>query len=187
MSNRRTGKIARLPKETRDAVNAMLRDGRTYADIIAEVGGGEEGKDLGLNEQNLTNWKNGGFQDWLKEQERLEDMKAKREFALEIVRQNQGTELHQASLQLAASQAYEALSDFDPEGLKLLLREKPENFVKIINGLSKLSGAALDVEKYKEQIRQRKEAIEKEIGAAKREGGLTAEAIARIEAEVKLL
>ncbi len=142
MSNRRTGKIARLPKATRDVVNAMIRDGRTYAAIIAEI------PDAGLNEQNLTNWKEGGYQDWLKEQERLDDMRAKREFAVDIVRQGDGAMMAKAAQELAASQVYEALSEFNAESLKTLLREKPENFAQLFQAVVKANKGNLDREKF---------------------------------------
>src|SRR5207237_2124272 len=61
---RRNGKIARLPKETRDMLNRMLNDGLPYRVIIDELGEAGEG----LNAQNITNWAQGGFQDYLKNQ-----------------------------------------------------------------------------------------------------------------------
>lgn len=149
MSNRRTGKIARLPKEQRDQVNAMLRDNvpsRTIIDWLAKHA------ELHVNDQNITSWSQGGYQDWLKERERLEDMAAKREFALEIVRQNEGSKLHEATLHLAATQIYEALTDFDLSHLKTLLADKPENFANVVNSLAKLSKGALDLEKYRNAV-----------------------------------
>src|SRR5436189_4005033 len=51
----RNGKIARLPRATRDMINHMLDDGLPYHIIIDELG--EAGEHLNL--QNLTNWKQG--------------------------------------------------------------------------------------------------------------------------------
>jgi len=138
----------------------MLRDGFTYADVIAWLiteGHGEPGD---FNDQNLTNWKEGGHQDWLGEQARLEEMKAKREFAMEIVRQNEGSKIHEAALQIAASQVYEVLNEFDLSSLKDLLAEKPENYAALINGLAKLSKGGLEFEKYREQVATRKREME---------------------------
>src|SRR4051812_17800637 len=106
----RKGKIARLPKKLRDVVNLMIQDGATFEQIKTML---EKHDVFGLAKQNLTNWREGGYQDWLKEQERLEDMRAKREFALEVVRQNEGSKIHEAALQLAASQLYEVITEFD--------------------------------------------------------------------------
>src|SRR3954468_18578267 len=62
-SDRRTGKIARLPKPVRDHLNAMLQDGVPYQQIMERLGPHGDA----LNEQNITNWKKGGYQDWLRE------------------------------------------------------------------------------------------------------------------------
>jgi len=51
LSARRNGKIARLPKATRDLINRMLDDGLPYHVILDELG--ETGE--GINAQNLTN------------------------------------------------------------------------------------------------------------------------------------
>ena len=110
MSQARTGKIARASFEVRTHVNVMLRDGNTAKAVMSFL----EGAGItGVNEQNVTNWRDGGFQDWLSEQSRLDDMRAKREFALQIVKENDGSKLHEATLHLAASQLYDALEDFD--------------------------------------------------------------------------
>ncbi len=183
MSNRRTGLVARLPKALRDLVNAALRDGLTYAAIIEKIV--DEGGPR-LNEQNVSNWKDGGHKDWMCDQERLEDMAAKREFALEVVSQNEGSKLHEATLHLAASQLYEALADFDISHVKKLLAENPENYAQIVNSLAKLSKGALDIERYREQVRTQREKIEGALAKAK-DGGLTPETIATIEESLRLL
>lgn len=190
MSDRRTGKIARLPFAVRTEVNQWLRDGLPYMQIIAFLAargydGSTESRPT-INEQNLTNWKDGGHQDWLKEQERLADMQRKREFAMDIVKENDGSKLHEANLHLAASQLYEVLTDFDPQALKELLAEKPENYANIANALAKLSKGNIEVQKYKEaNARALKVLEDAKRGADK--GGLSNETIERIERELKLL
>jgi hypothetical protein len=179
----RKGKIARLPKETRDVVNMMIRDGATYQQINQML---EKHDCFGVGEQNLTNWREGGYQDWLKEQERLEDMRAKREFALEVVRQNEGSKIHEATLQLAASQLYEVITEFDLGGLKGLLREQPENYARLVNSLAKLSQSGLEYEKYREGVRAAKEAIQAKLATAKG-GGLAPETISFIEEKLGLM
>ena len=72
-----TGKIARLPRELREQLNQRLEDGEpgkrlvawlnelpaVRALLAAEFGG------AAIKEQNLTNWKQGGFRDWRMEQQ----------------------------------------------------------------------------------------------------------------------
>src|SRR5258708_39927482 len=93
---RRNGKVARLPKATRDRINQMLLDGLPYSEIIHTVAA--DGKDL--NEDNLSNWKAGGYQDWLREQQRVEIIRAKYEFALDLVCDKDAGKVHQATLQI---------------------------------------------------------------------------------------
>jgi len=72
-----TGKISRLPREIREQVNERLDAGEpgkrlvawlnelpaVRALLAAEFGG------AAINEQNLTNWKQGGFREWRMERE----------------------------------------------------------------------------------------------------------------------
>ncbi len=184
MSNARTGKIARAPFEVRTQVNRMLRDGMPAVAVMTYLA--TQGIP-GVNEQNVTNWRDGGYQDWLGQQCRLDEMAAKREFAMEIVKQNQGSQLHEATLHLAASQLYEALTDFDIGSLKELLADKPENYANIVNSLAKLSKGALELNKYKDQVREQKAKIEAALGAAKTKGGLTQDTLKQIEDAAAML
>ena len=73
----RVGKIARLPRAVREELNARLGDGEMGKRLVewlnalppvqqvlaAEFGGRP------INEQNLSDWKQGGFEDWQRHQE----------------------------------------------------------------------------------------------------------------------
>jgi hypothetical protein len=76
--NARVGKIARLPVAVRDELNRRLHNGALGKNIVpwlnalpevqrvlAELFGGQP-----IAENNLSNWRRGGFQDWLVDQER---------------------------------------------------------------------------------------------------------------------
>lgn len=175
MSDRRTGKIARLPFAVRTTVNEKLRDGVPYAAIIKGLE--EEGhySPGAVNEQNLTNWAQGGHQDWLKEQERLADMTHKREFALRIVQENEGSKLHEANLHLVASQIYETLTEFDLAGLKEGLADKPLEYTNLVNAIAKVSKGNVELQKYKDTVREQKEKILAATNAAMKKGGITEE------------
>lgn len=72
------GKIGRLPRNLREELNRRMDDGEPGGRILewlnaltsvqvvlaAEFGGGQ------INAQNLSNWRQSGFQHWLKQQER---------------------------------------------------------------------------------------------------------------------
>jgi hypothetical protein len=74
----RNGKIARLPRNIRDELNHRLQDGEPGGRIlewlnalppVSAVLAAEFGGDA-VNAQNLSNWRKGGYSDWLKRQER---------------------------------------------------------------------------------------------------------------------
>jgi len=134
-THRGNGKIARLPKAVRDQINQMLLDGVPYAKIAESIG--EPGKDL--NDDNLGNWKKKGFQDWLMDMQRAEDLGATREAALSLVEQKAGATVQDAGRTIASAQLYELLLSFDPRGFADAVREKPELYFRLVNALSRLS------------------------------------------------
>jgi len=76
----RNGKIARLPRTLRNQLNQRLHDGEpgkrllewlnALPEVQAVVAAEFEGRPI--NAQNLTDWKQGGYRDWLTHQEALE-------------------------------------------------------------------------------------------------------------------
>jgi len=75
-SNARTGKIARLPLAVRTELNQRLRDGEKGPGILAWLNGLAEVKKVmrdqfagaELTENNLSRWRNGGYEEWLAEE-----------------------------------------------------------------------------------------------------------------------
>jgi hypothetical protein len=73
-----TGKIGRLPQGIREQVNQRLDDGEPATKILGWLNGltavrGVLAAQFGgraINEPNLSHWRRGGHQEWLKEQER---------------------------------------------------------------------------------------------------------------------
>ncbi|HMO51900.1 MAG TPA: hypothetical protein PKE26_11005 [Kiritimatiellia bacterium] len=72
----RKGKVARLPYEIRERINAMIRDGAPASRLNTFLI--KEGHEA-LNDQNWTNWRQGGYQDWLREQVHLDKIRDKAE------------------------------------------------------------------------------------------------------------
>ncbi len=155
MANHRTGKIARAPADVRKVVNQMLHDGSPYSAIVKFLAT----KDIEVTEMNVTNWKQGGYEDWLQERAKLEGLQAKREFALEVARQNEGSKVHEAALHIAASQIFDLLEDLDMEQIKALVKTDPENYSRIVGALSRISKEALSFQKYRDMVIQAREVI----------------------------
>jgi hypothetical protein len=80
MSTTRNGKIARLPRAVRQQLNTHLDDGMEGEPLLAWVNGLPETQALlrekfdgkAINPQNLSDWRQGGYQDWLRARERIE-------------------------------------------------------------------------------------------------------------------
>jgi len=78
--NTRRGKIARLPFAIREELNRRLQNGEEGKNLVAWLNSNPEVQATtanasavkAINEQNLTNWKAGGYRDWEAKQEALE-------------------------------------------------------------------------------------------------------------------
>jgi hypothetical protein len=187
----RTGKIARLPFQIREELNTKLRDGVTAPTLIKWLA--QLGK-KGISEQNITNWRQGGFQDWLKQEERNEAIRIQSEASLSLVKalQGQGSSLEEANSVLMASKIGEVLQDYDTVTLKELLKEKPDKIISLafaINGQagerSKREGLELKVRQYEDKLKKIREAVASD-SSKKKGGGLTKETLATIEKELSL-
>ena len=75
----RVGKIARLPREVREQLNRRLDDGGSGVEAVAWLNALPEVKTVlevdfagrPVSEQNLSEWKLGGYIEWQKQQENL--------------------------------------------------------------------------------------------------------------------
>lgn len=80
MNTTRHGKIARLPKALREELNRRLENGEPGKRLVAWLNTRPEVQALvatefggkPVREQNLSEWKTGGYRDWLVQQEALE-------------------------------------------------------------------------------------------------------------------
>lgn len=106
----RIGKIARLPREIREVLNLRLDNGESGVALVewlnsqrkvkavlkAEFGGSP------INEQNLSDWRQGGFVEWQKHQEALAQARTLGENAWELGRVTGGSLADSVSPLLAA-------------------------------------------------------------------------------------
>lgn len=76
----RNGKIARLPRDLREQVNERIRDNESGKSIVKWLNTltevwevmGIYFRESPVTEQSLSEWKQGGYQDWLRHQEDVE-------------------------------------------------------------------------------------------------------------------
>ena len=79
----RIGKISHLPKLIRDQLNHRLENGKQAPELLRWLNSLPETKELvatkfdshPISPQNLTEWRQGGYQDWLRHQEREQRIK----------------------------------------------------------------------------------------------------------------
>jgi len=184
----RNGKIAQLPMDLRELVNRMMDEGAQSRSIINELEKQRHRWPDGMadiNEENVSNWRTGGYMDWVREREVKADVEARREFALRLM--GEEGNVNEAVVQIGVTQLYHVLSLLDREGMQKAMQDNPMAFARMVNSLSRLSRNALDMQKYRNHVQERKERIEAELSKATVPGGLTPEGLAAIQKELKLL
>jgi hypothetical protein len=145
-SHGRTGKVARLPKAIRDQINVSLQDGVPYLKIIELLGPHGEG----LTENNLSNWKSGGYLDWLREQQFAKIIHSKHELAESIVaRSPNDNAAAQAILKVIATNLCEFLVETDPLTLRDSLLSDSDKFARFVNSMVRLAEGGIKCGIYK--------------------------------------
>ncbi len=135
-SHGRTGKVARLPKELRYQINVMLQDGVPYLQIIDHLALHA----YDINEDNLSNWKAGGYLDWLEEQRLIQAIKSKYQLAESIVRHSPSDNAAgQAVLHIIATNLCKFLAETDPETLRESLLSDSDKFTRFVNSMVRLA------------------------------------------------
>lgn len=135
------GKIGRMSDALREQVNKMLRDNRPAEEIIAFC---EANGFPGISPQNVSNWKANGFTKWLRQQALADNLRQRREWALQLAREAREDGVDGMSLAsdaasaLAIDQITEALEGFNGAELQGLMAEKPQHFFDLVGALSKI-------------------------------------------------
>jgi len=188
---KRNGKIASLPFDLRSQVNQWLLDGVPNIEIARRL---DERGFPGINNDNVSTWFRGGFEEWKMDQERLEKLAQRRDAALEMVKQagkDGALTISDANQLYLASMVNETLAEFDPKALQLTLDENPKQFfdlAKVITSqaaeISRREKLELDFQKYRDDVAKAKAEI---ASAAKQQNGLSEETLRKIEEAAKLL
>ncbi len=138
---------------------------------------GDAGGQVHCHPDAAQDWRKAGYQEWLRTQARKDLTRDKERFALEVLRENDAPKIHEAYLQVAASQLSQLLADFDPSRLLEKLQTGPQNFVRLLNALPKLATTGLLCETQRWEMAGRRKAAKQ----AKRAHGLSDEARKMIE------
>jgi uncharacterized protein DUF3486 len=147
---RRNGKIARLPEQLRDAVNAILRDATPYDVIIAKLR--EHGIKVGRS--NITRWKNGGYQDYRQERLWLKEMQANLDFILDHLRNSEPDQIPEAAVQLSSIRLFQFLRDFSQAAGNGGPNANSTDFIRAANAACRLSQTTLALKSLKSCVSQ---------------------------------
>lgn len=195
MSVSRKGKIARLSYEHREELCRRLRDGQSVSTINAWlVSAGVPGAPF--NDQNFTNWRQGGYSEWIKEQERLDRIRATAESTRRQVEAQGGALYDRVAFDYAQALADLRSSAADEKAISRLAGAT----AALLNAATARQRAATDArraelaekslelarEKFEEQRARNAQAVEK-LKAVAAAGGITPETLKTIEETMQLL
>ena len=161
----RKGKIARLPRLIRDQINERLDDGQPGSVILPWLNALPEVITIltahfdsqPINDQNLSDWRRGGFQDWLRADAETQQVKQLTDYAAQLV--GDGRDPHDAANVIAGGRLLAALEEnLQPELIKEILAEKPADMIGLIGSLVSLQKerrqgieTRLDVQKFQRE------------------------------------
>jgi hypothetical protein len=163
MNTARRGKIASLPVRIREELNQRLLDGQQGPQILPWLTGlpevllildrqwGEEPINVG----NLSEWRTGGYQEWLAKREKVDRTKLLAKYCLEM--SEAGGNAIGMSAAVAAGQLMDVLEDFDQEYIKALLIEKPETYIDLLGAVAKLQRSKVGERQADQRDRQLKQ------------------------------
>jgi hypothetical protein len=139
--HKRNGKIARLPKAIRDKINQWLDDGRTYPQIIKDLG--DDAKDL--KPGHFSEWRKGGYEDYLRHQEWRDQLRIVRENGSEMSELADSPKFQETLVQIALTEIFRVLQqgELKPDSL---------NYIRLFNALARLNREALGLRKYNDLL-----------------------------------
>jgi hypothetical protein len=122
MSRARQGKVARLSAIIREEINKRLYDGASGVSIRKWLGTKGEAA-AAVSEQNLSEWRNGGYQDWLKSETQMRRIRERAELAMRMAHAAGGSLGESIVNQLAGQidEKLDGLGDEEVSALKPLL------------------------------------------------------------------
>ena len=150
--SRRNGKVARLPAELRDQINQMLDDGIPYKIIIERLG--EPGRHI--NEDNLSNWRLGGYQDYAKAQVINDRARYQTEAAADLIRGEGHLDPAQANRvcsEIAALHYMEVLMQHGEQIALDSLKKNPAKMITLCNTLCNMANTGLAYDKIQDSGR----------------------------------
>jgi hypothetical protein len=161
----------------------MIQDGVPYLQILERLGPVAEG----ITEKNLSNWKAGGYVDWLREIQLSNAVQRKHELAQNIVEKSADINgAGQAVLTIIATNLLEFLTETDPETMRDSLLSDADKFTRFVNSMVRLAegGIKCQLQKYRQEDRAQEVATR---NAPLEKKGISDESLRRAEEKLKLM
>ena len=202
----KTGKIARLPLPIREQINQRLENGEegkkiaewlnTLPEVTAFLAAEFDGQPI--NENNLSNWKLGGYREWEEQQGALETMLQFQSEAVQLSQAGGPQVTEQLALcliaRLAAALRPTAAERDDPAQRMEELRRMRRDIVALRKGdhdeqWVKIQSRKLDLQlkKFEHLASLQKSKMEPQVRRPRPECGISKETIAQFEKELKLI
>jgi hypothetical protein len=130
--------ISRMPRAVRDLVSRALEDGADWKQVAAICK--SHGHD-GIRPQNVTNYRKGAHQEWIRREERMEAIRRDSETTAAVVRHyaENGGSPAEAGLLAAAEVMAQALSGLGPEAMQILIADDPKALFGITRELARVA------------------------------------------------
>src|SRR5690242_19603304 len=138
----RNGKVARLPKAVRHKINLLLDDAVPYEKIIEQLGA----DGAGLTFRHVSQWKLGGYQDYVMDSFWQNEMRARQESFTGLLNGDDPISLPEGGLQVAVTGLCELLRDL----CSAEAQPDPTDYVRVANSLARLSRSILTLQQYRE-------------------------------------
>lgn len=149
----RQGKIARLPHRLREQVNCRLLDGETSRVLLKWLNAQEDAskvweahfEGMPASPQNLSEWRNGGYKEWILRRQKSENLKTLASYASDLAKA--GGNISDGAAAIAAGKVLEALEN--------AASDEDFDLSKMVGAVTSLQHA--DIAKAKLKLDKRKE------------------------------
>lgn len=165
------GKIGSLPAQIREEVNRRLHDGVIAREICDWLNAeprvleilDERWNEQPITPQNLSEWRGGGYQIWLKSRERSENLRALSEWAADFTERVSPVALAKGAQAIAAGQLLEVLEAAD-ENQSLAIVDVLDQITKSVDRTHKneIAREKLDLQKDQHHLREKEHALSRE-------------------------
>jgi hypothetical protein len=159
----RVGKIAQLPKSIRDDLNQRLENGKQGPELLKWLNALPETQELlaekfeamPINRQNLTEWRQGGYEEWLRHQQREQRVQRIVEEGASLGHIEGSSDLFENCARIAIAEwlaDMDTLHEFRGEERSKRLRALNIDLARLQNAWNRSSRAALAWVKWNERF-----------------------------------